>query len=89
MEKFATVADVRKATRVWQKVGEMLDSQQMPPKDAKQPTDDERTALRTWVRSHLKTEAKAHAGDPGRVVLRAIIHDDDLNVRIVLTANAV
>ena len=40
---FATLADIRKHPQVWQKVGEMLDSGQMPPKDAKQPTDAERT----------------------------------------------
>lgn len=72
LEKFATLTDVRKATKVWQKVGEMLDGGQMPPKDSIQPSDDERTTLRTWVRSHLKTEAKAHAGDPGRVTLRRL-----------------
>lgn len=69
---FATLADVRKATRAWQKVGEMLDGGQMPPKDAKQPTDAERAALRTWVRDHLTAEARAHAGDPGRVTLRRL-----------------
>ncbi|HVK10975.1 MAG TPA: DUF1587 domain-containing protein, partial [Gemmataceae bacterium] len=72
LTKYATLADVKKATKVWQKMGEFLDSHQMPPKDAKQPTDAERTRLKTWVRTHLKTAAKAHAGDPGRVVLRRL-----------------
>ena len=72
LTKFKTLADIRKATRAWQKVGEMLDGGQMPPKDAAQPTDAERAALRGWVRAHLKAEAKAHAGDPGRVTLRRL-----------------
>ncbi|MEO2089998.1 MAG: DUF1592 domain-containing protein, partial [Gemmataceae bacterium] len=42
------------------------------PKDAKQPTADERKTLQSWVRNHLKSEAKAHAGDPGRVTLRRL-----------------
>ena len=70
---FATHAEVRKAGKVWLKVGDVLDGSQMPPKDAAhQPTADERKALQTWTRAHLKAEAKAHAGDPGRVVLRRL-----------------
>src|SRR5437879_2187949 len=70
LEGFAKLADVRKASRAWQKVLEMLDTDQMPPVKAKQPTDDERAKLRSWVRKYLKAEARARAGDPGRVVLR-------------------
>ena len=47
---FTSLADVRKHPQVWQKVGEMLDSGQMPPKDADQPTDAERASLQQWVR---------------------------------------
>ena len=72
LTKFAAWADVRKNPEAWQKVGEMLDSGQMPPKDASQPTDAERQQLRDWVRSYLMLEAKARAGDPGRVVLRRL-----------------
>ncbi len=72
LKHFATLDEVRKAPRVWQKVQEMLDTEQMPPKDAKQPTDAEVLKLRTWVRSYLKLEARAQAGDPGRVVLRRL-----------------
>jgi hypothetical protein len=72
LSRFVTQADVRKATKVWVKVGEILDCVQMPPKDAVQPTENERKTLQTWVRSHLKAEAKAHAGDPGRVTLRRL-----------------
>src|SRR5438270_10117852 len=62
---FTTFADVRKAPRTWQKVLEMLDSGQMPPKEARQPSDADRSRLRTWVRAYLKTEARTLAGDPG------------------------
>jgi len=70
--EFSTLAEVRKAPKTWQKMLEMLESGQMPPKDAKQPNDDERNRLRTWVRGYLKLEAKASAGDPGPVVLRRL-----------------
>ena len=69
---FTTWASVRKHPQVWQKVGEMLESGQMPPKDSKQPTAAELTKLRQWVRGYLTIEAAAHAGDPGRVVLRRL-----------------
>jgi hypothetical protein len=72
-DDYKSLADVRKSLKTWQKVLEMLDSGQMPPKDAKlQPTDDERTKLKLWVRGYLKFEAKALAGDPGPVVLRRL-----------------
>src|SRR4051795_8889356 len=38
LAEFATWADVRKHPQTWQKVGEMLESGQMPPKEARQPT---------------------------------------------------
>jgi len=69
---FATWADVRKHPQTWQKVGVMLDSGQMPPQKARQPADAERTRLRQWVAGFLTVEAKARAGDPGRVVLRRL-----------------
>ncbi len=70
---FGTLADVKKATKVWQKVGEMIDGGQMPPKDAtEKPTADEKKKLQTWVRAYLKEEAKANAGDPGKVTLRRL-----------------
>lgn len=68
----ATLADVRKRPQLWQKVGEMLDGGQMPPKDARQPADAERARLQAWVRALLTAEAAARAGDPGRVELRRL-----------------
>ncbi|MEX0586142.1 MAG: DUF1587 domain-containing protein, partial [Pirellulales bacterium] len=72
LERFASLADVRKGLRAWQKVAEMLDQGEMPPKDEKQPDADERRTLREWVRRYLDAEARADAGDPGRVVLRRL-----------------
>jgi hypothetical protein len=72
MEPFATLADVRKQLQTWIKVREMLETGQMPPEEAKQPSDPERTQLKKWVRDYLTVEARARAGDPGRVVLRRL-----------------
>ena len=73
---FATHADVRRQVDVWLKVRSMLDSQQMPPKDSPQPTDDQRKLLQTWVRAFLAREAEATAGDPGPVVLRRLNNEE-------------
>ncbi len=72
LASLADWADVRKHAATWQKVGEMLESGQMPPKAAAQPTDAERSRLKQWVREFLTVEARARAGDPGRVVLRRL-----------------
>jgi hypothetical protein len=68
----ATFADVRKNAPTWQKVAEMLTSGQMPPKDADQPSDEERQRLKSWVTAFLKEEARRRADDPGPVVLRRL-----------------
>ena len=69
---FEDVGQIRRQLRVWQKIYEMLDSAQMPPKDADQPTELQREQLRKWVHDFLAAEALARAGDPGRVVLRRL-----------------
>ena len=69
---FPSLAEIRKKPETWQKVSEILESGQMPPKDAPQPSDADRAKLHQWVRGYLKTEAKARAGDPGKVVLRRL-----------------
>src|SRR5262245_24524348 len=72
LASFTSLDDVRKAPRTWQKVQEMLDSQQMPPKGERQPDEKERARLAGWVRAYLKAEARSSAGDPGPVVLRRL-----------------
>ncbi len=72
LESFTTFAEVRRQPLVWQKVRIMLDTEQMPPPDAKQLNDVERKLLDDWVRGYLALEATATAGDPGPVVLRRL-----------------
>ncbi len=73
LERFAVLADVRKSPRVWQKVVEMLDTNEMPPKESKpQPSAAQKKQLRGWVERYLNSEAFASAGDPGPVVLRRL-----------------
>jgi hypothetical protein len=72
LEQFARLEDVRRSTRTWQKVAEMLDNGEMPPKKAPQPAPERRQRLRGWVGDYLRAEALASAGDPGPVVLRRL-----------------
>ncbi|HEX3726074.1 MAG TPA: DUF1587 domain-containing protein, partial [Pirellulales bacterium] len=72
LERFASLADVRGAVKIWLKVAEMLANGEMPPKDAPQPAADERKQLRGWVERYLNAEATASAGDPGPVILRRL-----------------
>ena len=76
LDSFRSVADIRRNTKVWLKVDEMLSSHQMPPKKADKPSDEQREQLQKWVHRVLLDEAKAQAGDPGRVVLRRLNNDE-------------
>ncbi|MFT5522583.1 MAG: hypothetical protein ACI9HK_000527, partial [Pirellulaceae bacterium] len=69
---FKSVADMRTELKTLQKMRHILETNQMPPKEAKQPGDAEKEILTTWVRSFLSHEARANAGDPGPVVLRRL-----------------
>jgi hypothetical protein len=72
LDAFTTLEQIRKAPKSWQKVLEMLDGGQMPPREARQPGAGERNRLSGWVRAYLKAEARSQAGDPGPVVLRRL-----------------
>jgi hypothetical protein len=72
LERFVSIADIRRDLKAWQQMIELLDAGEMPPKDKPQPTAAEKTALTAWVRGFLDEEAKARAGDPGHVPLRRL-----------------
>lgn len=82
LERFASLNEVRKSPKTWIKVVEQLDNGEMPPKDADQPTAEQRKQLRDWARRYLDAEALASAGDPGRVILRRLSNVEyDLTIR--------
>jgi hypothetical protein len=72
LASFDTRADMQAQITMWQRVVEVVADGQMPPPDADQPTEAERESLRQGLRTFLAAEAVAHAGDPGRVVLRRL-----------------
>ncbi len=57
----------------WERIADMVESGKMPPKEATLfPTDAERAAATTWIRSSLKSFEDKYAGDPGRVTIRRL-----------------
>jgi hypothetical protein len=72
LDSFKEVADIRRATKVWIKVAEMLSSRQMPPRKSDQPDAGQQRQLEHWVQGFLAAEARLRAGDPGRVVLKRL-----------------
>ncbi len=76
LSEFTTLADIQSHTDVWLKIRDMLDSGQMPPRDADQPSDEEAKRLRQWVRAMLTEEARRHAGDPGPTILRRLNNEE-------------
>ncbi len=72
LDRFASIADIRKDAKSWQATLEMLEAGEMPPENKPQPTAAERQRLISWTREFLNAEALAHAGDPGLVPLRRL-----------------
>jgi hypothetical protein len=50
----------------------MLENGEMPPKKSPQPSAEERKRIVAWARGLMDAEARARAGDPGRVVVRRL-----------------
>jgi hypothetical protein len=72
LERFASLDEVRTDLKPWQQVIEQLEAGEMPPKAKPQPTAEERQQLISWAHGVLDAEARARAGDPGRVPLRRL-----------------
>ncbi len=69
---FSSLDDLRRDVQVWQRTRTMLDSEQMPPIESRQPSENQLAKMRSWVNGFLKAEAQSRAGDPGRIVLRRL-----------------
>ncbi|MBM4067627.1 MAG: DUF1592 domain-containing protein [Planctomycetes bacterium] len=72
LERFDSLAAIRKDTKPWQHMIEQLETGEMPPRGKPRPSDAERATLLRWVRAMLDAEARARTGDPGRVPLRRL-----------------
>ena len=72
LERFLSLEQVKRHADVWERVQEQLVLGEMPPKDAKQVSTEQKTLLVEWVRTTLNEIALANSGDPGPVVLRRL-----------------
>ncbi len=72
LERFVSIADIKRQPKVWQLVAEQLANREMPPKDKPQPAPEERTRLLDWANGVLDEIAASRDGDPGPVVLRRL-----------------
>lgn len=72
LERFTTVASIRRDVKPWQNLVEQVEAEEMPPREKPQPTAEERHRLMAWTRGFLDAEARARTGDPGRTLLRRL-----------------
>jgi hypothetical protein len=69
---FSTAQAFLAKPKILNDVAERLRLGDMPPKEAPQPTSDERQQIVAWITAALDAEAAARAGDPGPVTLRRL-----------------
>lgn len=73
IQKLLGIGSVGPQADIWDKVAEMIETEEMPPDDADTlPNADERLHAAQWVRSSLNAYELAHAGEPGRVTVRRL-----------------
>lgn len=72
LERFTSVADIKREPMIWEGVLDQIHMGEMPPKKEPQLSAEQKTLLTTWVQNRLEEVALASAGDPGPVVLRRL-----------------
>jgi hypothetical protein len=78
LERFASIAEVKKHPDVWADVLEQLANKEMPPKDKPQLSAEQKQQLIAWTQGTLDEVALASAGDPGPVILRRLSNSEYL-----------
>ncbi|MBI2806482.1 MAG: DUF1592 domain-containing protein [Planctomycetes bacterium] len=82
LERFDSLAAIRKDLKPWPHVIEQVGVGEMPPRGKPHPTVAERKIILAWARSMLDAEARARKGDPGRVPLRRLSNAEyDFTIR--------
>ncbi|OYW76723.1 MAG: hypothetical protein B7Z37_07375 [Verrucomicrobia bacterium 12-59-8] len=72
LERFTSVADIKREPMIWEGVLDQIHMGEMPPKKEPQFSTEQKTLLTKWVQDRLEEVALASAGDPGPVVLRRL-----------------
>ncbi|HYP04718.1 MAG TPA: DUF1587 domain-containing protein, partial [Bryobacteraceae bacterium] len=72
LQQFTTLQSVVRGHAHWALVLEKITSKEMPPAEAKQPSDAVRQRIINWMGEVGRNEARKHAGDPGEVLARRL-----------------
>jgi len=70
--QYTNDADIRNGRETWLNVRRALETGEMPPPDAAQPSEQERQQLLAWIDSVLLNQAPGELPDPGRAVMRRL-----------------
>ena len=76
LQRFRSASIVKQHTEICGQVRYQLELGEMPPKDAKQLSSEQKKQLISWVRKTLDEAALANAGEPGPVVLRRLSNQE-------------
>ena len=72
LTSYSGVEAVTKDFPHWSLLSERVEAKQMPPSGLKQPTQNEREAIMSWIRDVRTYESNRNAGDPGPVLARRL-----------------
>lgn len=72
LARFTSAAGLKQDPHVWEHVVQKLETRQMPPPQAPQPTPAASRAVTGWIRGELARLEKLAPPDPGRVTARRL-----------------
>jgi Protein of unknown function (DUF1592)/Protein of unknown function (DUF1588)/Protein of unknown function (DUF1587)/Protein of unknown function (DUF1585)/Protein of unknown function (DUF1595)/Planctomycete cytochrome C len=72
LRQYGTAESVVEDYSRWNRILEKLSARQMPPQQAKQPSDRARQEAIEWIQATWKSEARRNDGDPGVVLARRL-----------------
>src|SRR5687767_13871147 len=76
LRQYTSAASVVQDFAKWDRVREKLTARQMPPQQAKQPSEGERHQIINWINATWKSEARRNDGDPGPVLARRLSNSE-------------
>ncbi|MCM8540794.1 MAG: DUF1592 domain-containing protein [Lentisphaeraceae bacterium] len=72
LESFASIKAPLKNIQLWRHALTMAEEKTMPPENKKQPTEEERQEIISWIKGTLKDTYEQMPDDPGRTVVRKL-----------------
>src|SRR5688500_3206006 len=72
LRQYTTAESVIQDFAKWERVRAKLASRQMPPPRSKQPSEQERRQIISWIGTTWTSEARRNDGDPGPVLARRL-----------------